>query len=167
MSAIAPSGVNTAFFEQMKHPLKFRLFLLSKLPAAYFAGLRFVKADATTCIVSVPFKWFTKNPFGSIYFACLSMAAEMTTGALAMAAIYKRPQRVSMLIVQSEAQYFKKAKSTIQFVCNEGKRIAAAVEEAILAGNSSVTVQSRGINKEGEEVASFSFTWSFKAVRKA
>jgi len=163
MSAIAPSGINTAFFEQMKHPLKFRLFLLSKLPAAYFAGLRFVKADATTCIVSVPFKWFTKNPFGSIYFACLSMAAEMTTGALAMAAIYKRPQRISMLIIQSEANYFKKAKSTVQFVCSEGERIAAAVEEAIQAGTSTVTVQSKGLNKEGEEVASFSFTWSFKA----
>jgi acyl-coenzyme A thioesterase PaaI-like protein len=163
MSAIAPTGINTAFFEQMKHPLKFRLFLLSKLPAAYFAGLRFVKADATTCVVAVPFKWFTKNPFGSIYFACLSMAAEMTTGALAMAAIYKRPQRISMLIIQSEAHYFKKAKSTVQFVCSEGEQIAAAVEEAIQAGTSTVTVQSKGFNKEGEEVASFSFTWSFKA----
>src|SRR5262245_30359641 len=106
MGTTSSSTNNAAFFALMKHPLKFRLFLLSKLPAAYFAGLRVVKADDSSCIVSVPFKWFTKNPFGSIYFACLSMAAEMSTGALAMAAIYKRPQRISMLIVQSEAQYF-------------------------------------------------------------
>src|SRR5687768_3927630 len=119
MSTTTHPGVNTAFFELMKHPLKFRMFLLSKLPAAYFAGVRIVKADATSCIASVPYKWFTKNPFGSIYFACLSMAAEMSTGALAMAAIYKRPQRISMLVVRSEAQFFKKAKGTIQFICKE------------------------------------------------
>lgn len=165
MSTTTRPGVNTAFFEQIKHPLKFRMFLLTKLPAAYFAGVRIVTADATSCIVSVPFKWFTKNPFGSIYFACLSMAAEMSTGALAMAAIYKRPQRISMLVVKSEAQFFKKAKGTIQFVCKEGERIAAAVEEAIQSGTSTVTIQSDGMNKEGEVVASFSFTWSFKAVR--
>jgi len=166
MSTTTHPGVNTAFFELMKHPIKFRMFLLTKLPAAYFSGVRIEKADATTCIASVPFKWFTKNPFGSIYFACLSMAAEMSTGALAMAAIYKRPQRISMLIVKSEAQYFKKAKGTIRFICNEGGQIAGAVEEAIQTGTSTVTVQSNGINEEGETVASFSFTWSFKAAHK-
>lgn len=164
MSTTSRSGVDTAFFELMKHPIKFRMFLLTKLPAAYFAGVRIVKADATSCIASVPFKWFTKNPFGSIYFACLSMAAEMSTGALAMSAIYKRPQRISMLIVKSEAQFLKKAKGTIHFICNDGERIAAAVQEAIEAGTSTVTVQSDGVNKEGETVASFLFTWSFKAV---
>jgi hypothetical protein len=166
MSTTTLTGVNTAFFELMKHPLKFRLFLLTKLPAAYFAGLRIVKADATTCVVSVPFKWFTKNPFGSIYFACLSMAAEMSTGALAMAAIYKRPYRISMLVVKSEAQYFKKAKGVIRFECKEGDRIAAAVEEAIQIGTSTVSIGSDGLNSDGDVVASFSFTWSFKAVSK-
>jgi len=166
MSATIHAGINTAFFKLMKHPIKFRMFLLSKLPAAYFAGVRIVKADETTCIASVPFKWFTQNPFGSIYFACLSMAAEMSTGALAMAAIYKRPQRISMLVVKTEAQFFKKAKGTIRFVCNEGEDIATAVEEAIQSGTSTVTVHSNGINKEGETVASFTYTWSFKAVSR-
>src|SRR5215217_3906023 len=113
MSATTSPAINTAFFQLMKNPLKFRMFLLSKLPAAYFAGLRLVEASPERCVVTVPFKWFTQNPFGSIYFACLSMAAEMSTGALAMAAIYKRPQKVSMLVVQSEAQFFKKAKGVI------------------------------------------------------
>lgn len=163
MSASVNPVINTAFFQLMKHPLKFRLFLLTNLPAAYFAGLRIVKADAAHCIVSVPFKWFTKNPFGSIYFACLSMAAEMSTGALAMAAIYKRPQRISMLVVKSEAQFFKKAKGVILFTCNDGMAITAAVEAAVAVGPSSIVVQSDGFNKEGEKVASFAFTWSFKS----
>jgi hypothetical protein len=163
MSASATPVINTAFFQLMQNPLKLRLFLLTKLPAAYFAGLKIVTADAEHCIVSVPFKWFTKNPFGSIYFACQSMAAEMSTGALAMAAIYKRPQRISMLVVKSEAQFFKKAKGVIQFTCRDGLAIAAAVEEAIVAGTSSIVARSEGFNREGEKVATFSFTWSFKA----
>jgi hypothetical protein len=92
------------------------------------------------------------------------MAAEMSTGALAMAAIYKRPQRISMLVVKSEAQFYKKAKGVIQFTCNDGLAISAAVEEAIATGTSSIHVQSEGFNREGEKVAAFAFTWSFKAV---
>jgi hypothetical protein len=166
MSTIASPGVNTEFFELMRHPVKFRMFLLTKLPAAYFAGLRIVSADGTKCVVSVPFKWFTQNPFGSIYFACLSMAAEMSTGALAMAAIYKRPQKVSMLVVSSEAQFLKKAKGVIYFTCKDGATIASAVEEAIQNGTSTITITSEGVNAEGENVANFSFTWSFKAIPK-
>lgn len=164
MSTTKSPTINTAFFQLMKNPLKFRLFMLSKLPAAYFAGLRLVEATPEHCVVAVPFKWFTQNPFGSIYFACLSMAAEMSTGALAMAAIYKRPQKVSMLVVNIEAQFYKKAKGVVQFTCNDGVGIAAAVEETIATGEGTTYVaHAEGVNREGQIVAAFAFTWSFKA----
>ena len=98
-----------SFIKLMKHPVKFRMFLFSKLPAAFFAGLKVQEADAKHCVVTVPYKWFTKNPFRSTYFACLSMAAEMSTGALAMAHLYKIQPPVSMLVVKVESEYFKKA----------------------------------------------------------
>ena len=161
-----PSTANTAFFQLMKNPLKFRLFLFSKLPAAYFAGLRLVEVTTERCVIAIPFKWFTQNPFGSIYFACLSMAAEMSTGALAMATIYKRPKKVSMLVVKTEAQFYKKAKGVIHFTCNDGTGIAAAIEEATATGEGTTYVaNTKGINSDGQVVASFAFTWSFKANR--
>src|SRR6187551_2352026 len=89
----------SAFIKSLKHPLKFRMFLLSRLPNAFFAGLRIKHLDETICRVSVPYKWFTKNPFRSTYFACLSMAAELSTGLLAMAFIYGKRSKVSMLVV--------------------------------------------------------------------
>ena len=74
---------NTAtFIKLMKHPVKFRIFLFTKLPAAYFAGVRVRELDEKKCMVTVPYKWLSQNPFRSTYFACLSMAAEMSTGAL-------------------------------------------------------------------------------------
>src|SRR5215207_4855643 len=97
------------FFSIIKHPLKFRMFLLSSLPSAYFSGVRVKEIDEKKCVVSVPYKWFSKNPFRSTYFACLSMAAEMSTGALAMACLYKRVPAVSMLVISVNSNYIKKA----------------------------------------------------------
>jgi hypothetical protein len=158
---------NAAFFKIVRHPVKFRLFLLKKLPAAYFSGVRVKAISAEECKVTVPFKWFTQNPFRSTYFACLAMAAEMSTGILAMAALYKRKPAVSMLIVNMEAQYFKKATGLSSFICKDGQLIREAIQEAVDTGEGrSIVVRSDGYNDNGELIASFLFTWSFKARQR-
>ena len=153
-----------AFIKLISHPLKFRFFLLSKLPAAYFSGVRVKKITADHCEVTIPYKWFSRNPFRSTYFACLSMAAEMSTGALSMAHLYKRNPAVSMLVVKVESEYFKKAAGRTQFICEDGAKFTEAVEESIRTGEAR-TVQARsiGTNANGEQVAAFTITWSFKA----
>jgi hypothetical protein len=153
-----------AFIRLMKHPLKFRMFLLSKLPSAYFTGVRVKEVDENRCMTTVPYKWFSKNPFRSTYFASLAMAAEMSTGALALAHLYQRKPTVSMLLVKLEADYFKKAADRTSFVCNDGKLIQQAIEESIATGEAkTVRARSTGTNKAGETIAEFFITWSFKA----
>jgi acyl-coenzyme A thioesterase PaaI-like protein len=153
-----------AFNKLMKHPLKFRMFLLTQLPSAYFSGVRVRELNEKKCVVTVPYKWFSKNPFGSTYFACLAMAAEMSIGALAMSYLYKRKPSVSMLPVKLEADYFKKATGVTKFVCEDGELIRKAIEESISSGEArSVRARSVGSNEAGELVAEFFITWSFKA----
>jgi hypothetical protein len=153
-----------SFLKLMKHPVKFRMFLFTKLPAAFMAGVRVREADEKKCIVSVPYKWLSQNPFRSTYFACLSMAAEMSTGALAMAQVYKRNPPVSMLVVKVESAYFKKATGRSYFTCEDGDLFQQAVEESIVTGEArTVHARSTGRNKAGEIVAEFVITWSFKA----
>jgi hypothetical protein len=148
----------------MKHPVKFRMFLFTKLPSAYFAGLRVKEVDERHCIVTVPYKWFSKNPFRSTYFACLSMAAEMSTGALAMAHLYKITPPVSMLVVKVESEYFKKATGLTTFVCEDGELIQKAIAESIATGEARIVrAKSAGRNKDGEAIAEFFITWSFKS----
>ncbi|HEX4877368.1 MAG TPA: DUF4442 domain-containing protein, partial [Chitinophagaceae bacterium] len=118
----------------MKHPLKFRMFLFVKLPAAYLAGVRLREVDENRCLVTVPYKWLSQNPFRSTYFACLSMAAELSTGALAMAHLYKTDPPVSMLVVKVESEYFKKATGRTRFVCEDGNLFKNAVAETIATG---------------------------------
>jgi Domain of unknown function (DUF4442) len=154
------------FFKLVKHPFKFRVFLFSKLPAAYFSGVRVRSIDENSCTVTVPFKWLTQNPFRSTYFASLSMAAEMSTGTLALAQIYKRNPPVSMLVVKVESHYFKKAADKTTFTCEDGLQIKQAVEDSIATGEGkTVTAKSVGRNKAGEVVAEFFVTWSFKAKK--
>ena len=152
-----------SFFRVVNNPVKFKLFLLTRLPSAFFAGLHMRDAGPDRCAVTVPYKWFTKNPFRSTYFACLSMAAEMTTGVLAMAHIQGRKPSLSMLVVATESAYFKKATGRTLFVCNDGSNIRKAIEQAVVTGEA-VTVRacSIGSNEAGEVIAEFFITWSFK-----
>ncbi len=155
-----------SFARMMKHPLKFRLFLLSRLPSAYFSGVRIKAIDERKCEVTVPYKWFSQNPFRSTYFACLSMAAEMSTGALAMAHLYKRKPAVSMLVIKTEGEYFKKATDKTTFTCEDGPLIKEMIDKAITTGEpGTVKAKSVGKNIAGEVVAEFYITWSFKAKR--
>lgn len=154
------------FFRIIKHPIKFRLFLLAKLPAAFFSRVRVRAISEQSCTVTVPYRWFTQNPFRSTYFACLAMAAEMSTGVLAMAHIYKRNPPVSMLVLKVEGNFIKKAADLTTFTCNDGALIQQMIEESIATGEGrTVTAKSVGVNKAGETVAEFLVTWSFKAKK--
>lgn len=151
------------FLQVIKHPVKFRLFLLSKLPAAFFCGVRVRYADEKKCVTSVPYKWLSQNPFKSTYFACLSMAAEMSTGVLALAHIYKRQPAVSMLVSKVEGNFLKKAVGRTIFTCEDGLVIKQTIEDAIISNEGKIiTAKSYGRNTAGEIVAEFAITWSFK-----
>ncbi len=152
------------FLRLVQHPLKFRLFLLAKLPAAFFSGVRIRHAGLDRCIASVPFKWLTQNPFRSTYFASLAMAAEMSTGILAMAHVYKSNPPVSMLVLKIEGEFSKKATSRTHFECTDGNLIQQMIAESIATGEGrTVRAKATGTNAAGETVATFYITWSFKA----
>lgn len=152
------------FIQLIQHPVKFRMFLLWKLPSAFFSGVRVRYADEEKCEVSVPFKWFSQNPFKSTYFACLSMAAEMSTGVLGLAHIHGRKPSVSMLVVNIKGDFMKKAIGKTTFTCNDGAAIKQTIEAAVATGEGkAITAKSIGLNEQGETVAVFEVTWSFKA----
>lgn len=144
-------------------PWKMKLFFLTKLPMAFIAGLKVIHADKQIVSVSIPYKYLNKNPFKSVYFAVLSMAAELPSGILAMNAVKNSSKPVSMLVLDMNVSFKKKAKSKIIFTCNDGNKIEDAVNTSILKNTSeTVRIKSIGKNDKGEEVAEFLFTWTFK-----
>ena len=155
------------FKKAIANSWKFKFFMLLKLPAALFSGLRIKELATEKSVITVPYKWFNKNPFKSMYFATQSMAAEMSTGLLAIGQIYKRKPVVSMLVIGMEAKFHKKATDRTAFTCNDGIAIANAVEQAVITGEGQTLVcYSVGKNQSGETVSEFWFTWSFKSKKK-
>jgi hypothetical protein len=138
--------------------------MLLKLPSAFFSGVRLRKITEAEAVVSVPYKWFSQNPFNSTYFACQAMAAEMSTGVLALGQLFKRKPPVSMLVTGLKAQYFKKATERLYFTCAMGNDIKSAIEKAIATKEGqAIDVVSTGRTVGGEIASEFVITWSFKA----
>lgn len=153
----------SAFRKQITHPLRFRLFMLRSLPAAFFAGLRIISLDEHQAVIAAKYKWFNQNPFRSMYFAIQSMAAEMSTGLLGFGQAYQRKPAVSMLVVGLEATFIKKITGTVLFTCSDGESVSRAIENAINTGEGVIVkCRSAGTNEAGETVAEFFITWSFK-----
>ncbi len=158
-----PAPAQAAFRQQVLNPFKLRLFMLQKLPMAWLAGLRLVALTPEAATVTVPFKYLTQNPFRSIYFACLAMAAELASGMLAMLHT-QGGGPVSMLVVGLEADFSKKATGLVSFGCADGAAIAQAVAESRATGEGrTVQATATGTDAAGDVVARFRITWSFRA----
>ena len=91
------------------------------------------------------------------------MAAELSTGAIALLAAEGRHTSVAKIITSMKADFVKKAIGRTKFSCKEGKKLFTAVDKAISAKEPQIeTVSSVGCDESGDIVAHFEFTWSFK-----
>ena len=62
-----------------------------------------------------------------------------------------------------KADFLKKAKGRTNFTCTEGKKLLAAGERTVRSQEPQVeTISTIGRNENGETIAIFEFTWSFK-----
>ena len=158
-----PFPPNESYITKSKNRLMFGAFLGYKLPLGFIAGLRIEEFTPDECSVSLPYRWRTQNPFRSIYFAAQSMAAEMSTAALAMLAIESSQENIAMLVTDLQASFSQKANDRTTFTCNQGKEVFETIQKAIETGEGTkLTMNTIGRLPNGTEVSRFSVTWSFK-----
>lgn len=154
--------VTQKLLRQINNPFLMSLYMWKDLPGAKFMGVSVDHCSPQECIILLPYRWRSKNPFKSIYFAAQCAAAEMSTGLIARV-VCGYFGNVSMLVLGVQTEFVKKAKGKTRFVCSDGPNIISAIEKAY---NEEVpqlcNVRSEGINEEGEKVSSFEITWSFK-----
>lgn len=150
------------YLRQIQSRLLVNFFFLTSLPSALWWGIKIKKVTTEIGQVEIPFNWRTQNPFKSIYFAAQAGAAELSTGVLVNLAKAGRG-RISMLVVDFRAEYFKKANSKITFSCDDGLKIIDAMNRAIESDEGQVVeVLSTGRNVNGEVVSKFYISWSLK-----
>ena len=144
-------------------PSKLNKFLMFKLPAAWLTGVRVRCTKDNKCVVIVKHRWINQNPFKSMFWAVQGMAAELTTGVLVMMAIKKSGRKVSMLVLNNNSSFSKKATGKITFICNEGHLANEAVDEVVnTEEGKTFWMQSVGIDEAGDTVSTFNFEWTVK-----
>ncbi len=138
-------------------------FIIFKIPSAYLCGVRVLELTTTYCTTKVRFRWINQNPFKSIYFAVLAMAAELSTGALVLLKTRQGSFKFSTLVLGMKANFTKKAVGKITFSCRDGSELEKAITIAKETKEGvSFNLASIGIDEVGDEVARFTFTWSIK-----
>ena len=155
--------MHASYLKKVNNSFLYRLFLIAKLPIAWISGLKVNKVTAEKAQISIRYKYLNQNPFKSMYFACQAMAAEMSTGLLAMGYIDSQSVKISMLVLDLNCSFTKKAIGKIQFVCEEGILVKEAIQKAVESNEGVVCVMtSKGYDEQGDCVSSFKITWSFK-----
>jgi hypothetical protein len=140
-----------------------KLQMLFTMPMGFFAGLKIKEINENTASTIVKSGWINNNPFKSIYFAVLSMAAELSTGIFLVIGTYNSKPKISMLVVKNTAHYYKKAVGKITFTCEDGKLVEDAINTAKNEGTGVVfDTKTVGKDEKGDVVAEFTFTWSIK-----
>ena len=158
--------MHASYLKKVNSPFLYSFFLLKKLPIAWVSGLKVAGVTEESAKVNIKFKYFNQNPFKSMYFACQAMAAEMSTGLLALGYLDAQPVKVSMLVLDLNCSFTKKAVGKIQFVCQDGAQVKACIDEAVETAKGVVCVmQSKGYDEIGDCVSTFNITWTFKKKR--
>lgn len=149
------------YLSRMTNPFIFWWAMFFKLPSAVFWRLKIKSLSLEKCEVSIPFFWRSQNPFQSIYFAALAGAAELSTGALCQLGMAGKG-KFSMLVVDFRAEYHKKANQKIIFTCDQGAELSQLIDSLQPQETGTLTMISTGRNPQGDVVAKFYVTWSFK-----
>ena len=155
--------MRASYLKKVNNSFLYRLFLIAKLPIAWISGLKVNKVTPEKSQIYIRYNYFNQNPFKSMYFACQAMAAEMSTGLLAMGYIDIHSQKISMLVLDLNCKFTKKAVGEIQFVCEDGILVKEAIHKAVNS-NEGVLCEmiSNGYDQNGDIVSSFKIIWSFK-----
>ena len=142
-------------------PFKFIGSMAVRLPSLIFWGIRLQQLEESTCTVTIPYNFRTKNPFKSIYFSALNGAGELSTGLLCQ--MHSQDfGKISMVVIDFQSKFYKKAKGLTSFTCNDGNHIREVIEKLSTGTTDTVKTHSTGRDKDGNVLCEMWVTWSFK-----
>jgi len=155
--------MRASYLKRVNNSLLYRLFLIVRLPIACISGLKVNKVTAERALISITHRYLNKTPFASMYFACQAMAAEMSTVLLALGYVDSQSEKISMLVLDFNCSFNKKALGEIQFICEDGILVKEAIQKAADSNEAVVCVMTSGAyDEQGDCVSSFNVTWTFK-----
>jgi hypothetical protein len=142
-------------------PWKFRLWMIKSLPMGLLSGMYIQSLDEDTCVVVLKERWWIRNPFGSVFWAVMGMAAELSSGALVFA--HAKGKNVKFILVGVEGEFFKKVKGKSYYFCQTGSEVLRSIEQIENPNDTSVVILPVTARDEaGQLLAEFKFRWQLK-----
>ena len=142
-------------------PWKFRLWMVKSLPMGLLSGMYIQSLDEQACVVVLKERWWIRNPFGSVFWAVMGMAAELSSGALVFA--QAKGRNVKFILVGVEGEFFKKVKGKSYYFCETGSDVLRSIEQIVNPNDTSVVIlQVTARDEAGQLLAEFRFRWQLK-----
>ena len=152
---------NKNLAKKLTTPWKLRLWMLTKLPMGLLSGMYVKTLDEKGCVVVLKDRIWIRNPFGSVFWAVMGMAAELSTGALIYA--YASGTDVRFILVGVEAKYFKKAKGKSYYFCDAGLDVLRSFQEIVNMNEpGSLILPVTAKDQAGQVLATFIFQWQLR-----
>lgn len=153
---------NQKLIQKLSSRWGFRFFSFQNLPILWFSGVSVHEVSERSVSVKLPYRWSTKNPFRSVYFAAQAAAAEISTG-LPFFFPVQHYGNISMLVKGMRAEFKKKARTDLIFECDQAQEIAEFVSRVFESGEGEeLEVRSVGRDQENDIVSEFYFIWTLK-----
>lgn len=142
---------------------KFRLWMVKNLPMGLLSGMYIQSLDEQACVVVLKERWWIRNPFGSVFWAVMGMAAELSSGVLVFA--HARGRNVKFILVGVEGEFFKKVKGKSYYFCQTGSDVLRSIEQIVNPNDTSVVILPVTARDEaGQLLAEFKFRWQLRKL---
>jgi len=137
--------------------------MLSKLPMGLLTGMVIESLDENGCKVVLKDRFWIRNPFGSIFWAVMGMAAEMSTGALIYA--YVSGSNTKYILTGMKSEFLKKLRGKSFYFCRAGQEMRQYLSSLENPGEAiTVILPVTAFNLAGQTVAEFQFYWQLKTT---
>lgn len=134
-----------------------------KIPMIAYVKPRLLALDDEKVIARIKLRRRTKNHLNSMYFGALAVGADITAGLHAFYYAEKSGKKISFAFKSVDAQFLKRATSSVTFISEEGLLVKEVFETALSTGervNKKINVVAN--NEKNEIVAKFALEISVK-----
>lgn len=143
------------------HPLKLRLWMMKNLPMGLASGMIVDHLDEKSCRVVLKDRFWIHNPFGSVFWAVMGMAAEISTGSLLYG--WCSRGKIKFILVNVKGSFIKKARGKTFYFCQSGQEVLRSIESLVNPGDKCIVeMPVIAHDQAGQTVAEYQFTWSLK-----
>jgi len=142
-------------------PWKLRLWMLKSLPMGLLSGMVIESLDENGCKVMLKDRRWIRNPFRSVFWAVMGMAAELSTGALVYT--YVSGSNIKYILIGMKGEFFKKVRGKSFYFCRSGLDVLRKLNSLENPGDTcTVILPVTAYDQAGQTVAEFQFYWQLK-----